>query len=302
MVLGGSYPSPGVDTVEIIDLETPSSVCSSVSKLPKGNYGTTVALYNNRPLVCGGYNDFEGENNRCYSFRSNSWIPESSLVSPRRLAAMTASPFQSEPWSLLIVGGYSNGPLLSLEVLSNAGWKTFSPSLPGTISYHCMVLVDKTTVMLIGGIQNNEISGNTLIISDSNRKWMAGPTMTTQRFQHSCAIINTDQKSLKQSIIAVGGYYNGALKSSEILDQDSKAWRMGPNLPTEIWGMSMAGDPKGGVLLIGGATLNGLLRDIYRLKHGASQWEMLKQKLSAPLMSMSAVLIPDYLSPNCSIP
>jgi len=92
------------------------------------------------------------------------------MVYGKDFAAMTISPFTNKPQSLFVTGGSgSNGALATAEILTDSGWELFSPSLPVKIYSHCMVLLNSTAALVIGGFQNGMISAETLLISD-NRK------------------------------------------------------------------------------------------------------------------------------------
>jgi len=43
--------------------------------------------------------------------------------------------------------------LNTVEILTDNGWKADFPELPVKVDFHCMVLINSTTVMLIGGVQ-----------------------------------------------------------------------------------------------------------------------------------------------------
>ena len=47
----------------------------------------------------------------------------------------------------------TKGQLNTVEILTKNGWKTNVPVLPVKVDLHCMVQLNSTTVMLIGGIQ-----------------------------------------------------------------------------------------------------------------------------------------------------
>ena len=298
MVLGGNA---GTNNVEIIDLETTSSICPKPSKLPIMLSGATALLdTNSKPIVCGG--NAPTDPSSCYYFENQTWLMDAPLVNPRRFSAMTSSPFLSDSSTLIITGGYisTTVSLSSVEVRTQTGWQLFQPSLPTTLYWHCMVLVDKTTAMVIGGVQNGLIASKSFKISDDKREWSPGPALTYGRYRHACSMITKSSKSMDKSVIVVGGLSGNTLNSVEILDKNNQFWLLGPNLPTATWGMALTEDPKGGVLMVGGyATLP--TDAIYRLRHAAAIWELLKKKISSPYYYVSAMLIPDKLSKNCSI-
>ncbi len=63
---------------------------------------------------------------------------------------------QLQDGKLLVTGDYDGSASLgSAEMLTEEGWESNIPSLPVTIFGHCMVTVNSTTVMVIGGYQND---------------------------------------------------------------------------------------------------------------------------------------------------
>lgn len=84
--------------------------------------------------------------------------------------AMTKSPFTNKPQSMLVTGGKNFGGALStVEILTDNGWEVFTPSLPVTVWLHCMVLLNSTTIIVVGGNQNGETSAKTYLISDDKK-------------------------------------------------------------------------------------------------------------------------------------
>ncbi len=113
-------------------------------------------------------------------------------------------------------------------------WKTLPQSFPVTNYYHCSVLVNSTTVWIIGGMQNNEISSNTFYFNAKTGIWTEGPPMKTKRSSPSCGQIRRGNQSQELSILVAGGFYGSQLSSVEILDLGSNEWRKGPDLPYGI--------------------------------------------------------------------
>ncbi len=68
----------------------------------------------------------------------------------------SAAAAQLKDGKLLVTGGSDSSGyhLNSAEMLTEEGWESNIPSLPVTIYGHCMVTVNSTTVMVIGGLQN----------------------------------------------------------------------------------------------------------------------------------------------------
>jgi hypothetical protein len=80
-------------------------------------------------------------------------------------AAIAPSPFSNQDFFL--TGG--NVAVSVTEVLTKSGWQLINPSFPVTVYAHCMVLLNLTAAMVIGGIQNGVASAQTFIISNNNR-------------------------------------------------------------------------------------------------------------------------------------
>ncbi len=64
---------------------------------------------------------------------------------------------------------------------SEDGWRNTIPSLPTTFAYHCMVAVNSTTVIVIGGAQNGPYSGNTFYYTVGEKSWSGGPALKYPR-------------------------------------------------------------------------------------------------------------------------
>ena len=193
-----------------------------------------------------------------------------------------------------MTGGYTGfSSLDTAEVLSDGGWQDFSISLPVTIYAHCMVFVNSTTVMIIGGIQNGVgDSPNTFYFNTENEKWVAGPKLLSGRQQHSCGKLQRESGSSQESVIVAGGY---GTKSVEILDNGASEWRTGPSLPYEICDASMIEDSSGGVVLIAG--YNGTyINTLYQLPNANSEWILMPQKLKVARYRQTAFLIPDEIT------
>ena len=133
----------------MVDLETSTSSCQNFASLPLPIYG-----FQNKPIICGGFDGYIPLA-ECYLIGSTSWTQSFSMVIPRAFAGLTLSPFTNKSQILFVTGGQTNsGHTSTAEVLTNKGWEIFAPSLPITIGYHCMILVNATTAMIIAGVQS----------------------------------------------------------------------------------------------------------------------------------------------------
>ncbi len=216
-----------------------------------------------------------------------------------------AAAAQLQDGQLLVTGGYdgSLSSLNSAEMLTEEGWESNIPSLPVTISYHCMITVNSTTVMVIGGIQNGLNSGKTFYFTFGEESWTEGPELENKRRWHSCGKIRRNKESQEMSIIVAGGYdVSSYLSSVEILDESSIKWQTGPELPFGIIKSQMVEDQNGGVVLIGGQSSSAYNLDtLYQLPHGGQDavWIKMEQKMQTGRKDHTAFLVPDNVV-DCS--
>merc|ERR1712020_649587 len=100
--------------------------------------------------------------------------------------------------------------LKSTEMISLDQPPVPGPDLPFTVAYHSMVLVDPTTIYLIGGGQNDQISeysNKTWIIDPTNNfQIKVGPSLNFARKNHSCSKMKIEGRIF---LVVAGGYNFG---------------------------------------------------------------------------------------------
>jgi N-acetylneuraminic acid mutarotase len=305
LVCGGSQKNQSMtDICEVINLKSSNSTCKNLPKFPVPVAGAIGGLvFKETPIVCGGI-QIDNFSNKCYSLKNKEWVSSYSMNSARAFAAAA----QLQDGKLLVSGGsIGSDQLNSTEVLSEEGWEKNAPFLPVSIEGHCMVQINSTTVMIIGGSQNNSIKykANTFYLNLKEHTWTEGPKLTNARAFHTCGRIRKDPKSQEISIIVVGGTVGGSdntaspnitTTSVEILDKGSNEWRKGPALPFGIGASQMVEVDNGGVALIGGGSDSELYLDtIFQLPHGGKNagWTEMKQKLTTGRYGHTAFLVPD---------
>ena len=224
---------PNIDTCEVINLASSASTFKNPPNFPATVYAAIGGLgFKGNPILCGGVQN-DVRSNKCYSLENNVWVSSASMKSVRVWAA--AAQLQDD--KLLVTGGSdsSGSSLKSAEMLTEEGWESNIPSLPVTIYGHCMVTVNSTTVMVIGGYQNGPISGKTFYFTFGEESWTEGPELKNKRGYHSCGKIRRNKESQEMSIIVAGGYVGlSRMSSVEILDEGSNEWQTGPELPFGI--------------------------------------------------------------------
>jgi hypothetical protein len=216
-----------------------------------------------------------------------------------------AAAAQLKDGKLIVTGGWDDSVsfLNSAEMLTEEGWESNIPSLPVTIYGHCMVTVNSTTVMVIGGYQNDYYSGKTFYFTFGEESWTEGPELNYKRGYLSCGKIRRNKESQEMSIIVAGGYDGSSrLSSVEILDVGSNEWQTGPELPFAIDDSQMVEDQNGGVILIGGYSSSvDTLDTLYQLPHGDQDaaWIKMEQKMKTGRSRHIAFLVHDNIA-DCS--
>ncbi len=289
------------DTCEVINLSSSASTCKNPPNFPALVSGAVGGLgFKGNPILCGGYQN-DVRSNQCYSLENNEWVSSASMNSVRVVAAAA----QLKDGKLLVTGGFdaSFSDLNSAEMLTEEGWESNIPSLPVTIKFHCMVTVNSTTVMAIGGDQNRQISGKTFYFTFGEESWTEGPKLKNKRAIHSCGKIRRNKESQEMNIIVAGGFDGASrLSSVEILDEGSNEWQTGPELPFGIDESQMVEDQHGGAVLIGGVSSSaGILDTLYQLPHGGQDavWTKMEQKMNTGRYDYTAFLVPDNIV-DCS--
>ena len=155
---------------------------------------------NDKPVLCGGFyqTDALGTYMECFLFQNNAWNSIQSLTTPRIDAAISPSPYPNKSHHYIVTGVYNsknysddyyyNEELNTGEILTDGGWIPFPVLLPVKIANHCMVLINSTTLLIIGGGQFNSSidikaykklyppdSVNTFFFNSDNEKWTQGP-------------------------------------------------------------------------------------------------------------------------------
>ena len=117
----------------------------------------------------------------------------------------------------------------STEIISLDQPPVPGPDLPFTVYGHSMVLVDSTTIYLIGGCQNGQESNKTWIIDPTNDfQVKEGPSLNISRVGPSCSKMKIHGNIF---LVVAGGsnYHGNAGDTVELLDTTcpEQGWKMG---------------------------------------------------------------------------
>jgi N-acetylneuraminic acid mutarotase len=261
---------------------------------------------NDLPIICGGWNGTH--QSRCYFLDKNLWKSTFEMTKPTAGGSFVQSPFGIKSHQLVSIGGvFANyDRSKNVEVLTDKGWERQPYELPVGLYGLCTVLVNLTSLMVLGGQTGQAALNNTYILNLESQSWVSGPTLKNKRMSHSCSKFRKNKTNPSSfSVIVVGGegtYDSNFLSSVEIFDYEANLWRDGPDLPITITRAAMIEDPLGGVILIGGrSSTNSNLDSLYRLAHAGedAHWVKLPQTLEVGRSFLTAILVPDNIA-NCT--
>ncbi len=291
-------PGNRAKQTEIVDLKDPATTCQSLADFPSETQGTTGGLLagGTKPLVCGEYD-------RCLV------VGESTSVSLDEERKNSASIVLPDGETLWITGGQgpSGGPNLeSTEYVTLEG-STPGPDLPNPTYGHCLIQVDESTVMLVGGV-DQEASVYTCTIPGCS-SWTQAPSLLKGRYFASCGTIRDSTDGSRMAVVA-GGYsatLSARLDSVEFMDLDSMdSWTdSGISLPRVV--QSAVGLTSGdgrSFYVIGGfgeQPITQKYNTIYQLQcfSGACSWTTLTQTLQVGRGLATGMLVPDSMV-SCS--
>ncbi len=163
MVATGIYGGY-LSTVEVINLDpaNPGLVCDNLPEFPLGLYGATGQLFNKEtPIICGGWNGTYSCD--CYAPQNQSWTKISSLNQCREYPASALVSLEQEEEIMMIAGGNGgSGVLKSVESFDGTDWEQGQlPELPNGVWLQCLVKINATTFLLIGGTETTSSTGAT---------------------------------------------------------------------------------------------------------------------------------------------
>ena len=153
-------------------------------------HGATAGLgINGMPMVGGGFNgSFYSAD--CYAL-DLSWHSLPALKNTLYLAKFSPSPFGNRSYHIISSGGTSLREYFNdvRALTTQERWENL-PGLPKALNAHCMLLVNSTLLMTIGG-SNGKFLDNAYFFdaSSSEQKWFPGPALKEARGLHACGRI-----------------------------------------------------------------------------------------------------------------
>jgi hypothetical protein len=220
----------GSKKMKIMDLKDPTNVCqpSFLADYQIDNVGGASGglLTNNNALICGGMDRTDGEIlDDCFSINHNG-IRKTARLSQPRFDAASVVWNSTTLWMTGSLAG--SGRTKSTEFVQLTG-TTPGPNLPIEVFGHCLVSLNDTTALLIGGIlQDRTRSKATFFYNTDHKTWTVGPSLILGRSSHSCALFKSPQHGHTDTVIVTGGYISRYLAAStEFLNLESNSWESG---------------------------------------------------------------------------
>ncbi len=265
IVFGGYNVDNGyVSSVEVIDLENPSSTCNMIADYPVEETGMTVGLIDGLIKSCGSDHDTDD----CYDYNpaTNSWITSASLINERYYPR---SSFIDRIW---LVSGDSSGSdnvSLTTEMWTGTGFEP-GPSLPIAMNFHCQLTVNSTHVFFA----DTHDTGNAYLLNWYKQTWSELPHMRVPRDHMSCGLINNPENGIEVVIVEDG--------VTEILNFRDEEWKTGPTVESfDHAGYAHIGDT---FVVLGGFSHDESVESdkIYKFDHINYEWILMSQRLQLP--------------------
>ncbi len=304
--------NPGDTRSELIDLSSKSSAGEgmAVADYPIYVEASVGGLFSgNTPVFCGGY-DLNQNRAECYT--PGNQQPLTSMSKPRDSAAsvmLTVNGIEA----LWITGGLgvSQTVMDSTEYLSMTGWIE-GPDLPMPLYRHCMVKLDESTVILIGGSTLDVTAiTHTHVYYNGSESWTNGPPLLFGKDWHVCGLVKDQSWSIV--IVTGGGETDFAADVTQLLfisDDPTnldRQWTIGPNLPSAITGASgLVTQDEKQFLVVGGHSVKDFdnplsymsqipHKNIYSMSccDMTCSWTTLDQQLATARSWTVAILVPE---------
>ena len=198
LIATGSPWSTSVLT-EVIDLADESTSCKALEDYPiQVSSASGGLIQNSQPLICGGWNG-NSLFSECFMAGGAASDPVVKLLTPRQWSAAVAI----NSHQLWVTGGYGGSWLASTEIvdiLANPPTVVPGPELPVRMNGHCIVQLNQSTVLFMGGSPNRK---KTFFFDIPSQTWTDGPDMNHDRRDFGCSTMTTGSDLL---VVASGGY------------------------------------------------------------------------------------------------
>ena len=232
LIAGGWVDVPGSpgqhEMTEVVELIKTNST-PSFGQLPSNRYGPIGAMFDNAPILCGGYDG--SYLNSCISFQNNQWSQSHIMIEERSYSAGVKINSNVINNTLWVLGGYaepgygyySDNTEFIIQGQTNG---PDGPKLPYGLRGMCAVKLSEQEIFVIGGEAGDFNYKNEVWIYDPQNGFARnqGPSLNMERAEHSCSTMRDAEKIF---IVAAGGYNGAYLDSVEIYDPTDNTWHSG---------------------------------------------------------------------------
>ncbi len=248
-----------MSSVEMIDLET-QNTCSQINDYPIEDAGMTLGIIDGLLKSCGSLS----EGDYCYDYNpeTNSWITSESMLVSRDTPR---SSFIDGVWFVTGDGTNDDDFPLSTDIWTGTEFES-GPTLPTEMFLHCQLTVNSTHVFFA----DTYFTGISYLFDWYGQSWTVLPSMTVERDNPSCGLINNPDNGIEVVIVEEG--------ISEIFNLNELSWRLGPAPPSfHAAGSTQLGD----TFIVAGGNDHGdnPLDTIYQFDHLNYEWILKSQKL-----------------------
>ncbi len=271
---------------------------------------------NDVAVVCGG-RDTADARDLCFYYApgkgQKEWVQVAKKLAEKRLwAAGIVTDIDGGRMNSLWIAGGNNGRerLSSTELVTLTATDSFEirpgPDLPLALHSHCLVKLNSTTAMLIGGSDGVTTFANSYFLDIPSAatttaatavRSVRGPDLNTARTNHACGVVDNPTVDGGQMVVVAGGWYSGYLSSTEMLSVDGRGFddrwvTEGLDLPVGIGDSAGVESTDGkSFLLVGGGSSSA----IYKLEfnNGEWQWKKMSQEMQVARDDPVAMIVPD---------
>jgi len=246
ILIGPGYGSDGKS--EVLSLPDLTPLDCNIPVFPDRQYRGYVGGYtSDGVLMCGGMTS-SGYTSSCYLLTSSGYQDMPGLINKRYQAASVVTPS-----GLWVTGGRVAGfhNLDTTELVTNNQSRPHV-RLPRSVAAHCLVSINQTHYLLIGGEVGFSASRSAYLYSEDGG-FSKIEDLKTTRYNHRCSVINNN------TVIVAGDYVSddseyyddydydndydaGTSSDSELLNLTTMTWSTGPELPEDVFLARMVGN------------------------------------------------------------
>ena len=255
---------------EVLNIQSPTvSKCNTTRAFEQTKARAVAGIVQEYMILCGGTNDVNRIGSDCTAL--SILVPNQKPINLTLLNQRVSPAAMTLGDRLLITGGYQANELsgevsqkatefISLDSETGRGTNERGPVLVQETSSHCLVRINSSLVLNIGGLLSEQrgetiqnfysrlsiIQGANYSASDDNLgEWRHIGDLPEPRSSHMCGVINTQNPRLetqsgKQMLVVAGGIFDepnqmGAVDSEDYLTDTVVIWSFVDNPHKFVW-------------------------------------------------------------------